>query len=158
MEECKIEIGDLIVRLRKGVKLSQERLALEAGVDRRYLSDIENNRRNPSLGIISKLASYFHLSLSQFFSLAETPIRTLDEIKEILCDAGYEESVVFENPDFATAFVGVSNHGQAVYSYSLMVASLIEEGMEQEEAMEFIDYNTVRALPYMGENAPIVLY
>ena len=32
------------------------------------------------------------------------------------------------------------------------------DGMEYEEAMEFIDYNTVRACTYMGEQAPIILY
>jgi len=32
-----------------------------------------------------------------------------------------------------------------------------EDGMTEEEAMEFIDYNTIRALPYY-ESAPIILY
>ena len=40
-----------------------------------------------------------------------------------------------------------------------MIEHLMEtDGMEYEEAMEFIDYNTVRACPYMGEQAPIILY
>lgn len=30
--------------------------------------------------------------------------------------------------------------------------------MEIEEAQEFIDYNTVRALPYMGDKRPIIVY
>lgn len=32
-----------------------------------------------------------------------------------------------------------------------------EDGMDYDEAAEFIDYNTVRACPYMGERAPIIL-
>lgn len=30
--------------------------------------------------------------------------------------------------------------------------------MTEEEAVEFIDYNTFRAMPYMGEKAPIVVF
>lgn len=33
-----------------------------------------------------------------------------------------------------------------------------ESGCTDEEAIEFIDYNTIRALPYYGECAPIVVY
>jgi hypothetical protein len=32
-----------------------------------------------------------------------------------------------------------------------------KDGMTYEEAVEFIDYNTVPACPYMGSNAPIIL-
>ena len=28
----------------------------------------------------------------------------------------------------------------------------------EEEVAEWIDYNTLRALPYMGEDAPLILY
>lgn len=39
-----------------------------------------------------------------------------------------------------------------------MVECLVKaDGMTEEEAMEFIDYNTIRAIPYAGELAPIVL-
>jgi hypothetical protein len=38
-----------------------------------------------------------------------------------------------------------------------MIDCLVEEdGMSYEEAMEFIDYNTIRALPYYP-NGPIIL-
>ena len=32
-----------------------------------------------------------------------------------------------------------------------------KDGMDREEAMEFIDFNTVRALPYMGEKPPVIM-
>lgn len=31
------------------------------------------------------------------------------------------------------------------------------DGMSEEEAIEFIEYNTIRAIPYMGEKSPIIL-
>ena len=32
------------------------------------------------------------------------------------------------------------------------------EGLNYEEAAEWIEYNTIRALPYFGEDAPIIIY
>lgn len=40
-----------------------------------------------------------------------------------------------------------------------MVVSLQEEdGMEEMDAIEFIEYNTIRAIPYIGHGAPVVFY
>lgn len=49
-------IGYVIIRLRKSKDISQEKLALAANVDRRYMSDIENGRRNISVEMLSKIA------------------------------------------------------------------------------------------------------
>jgi hypothetical protein len=39
-----------------------------------------------------------------------------------------------------------------------MVECLItEDNMTYEEAAEFIDYNTVRSLPYVGDKGPIII-
>ena len=49
--------------------------------------------------------------------------------------------------------------GHVVYSYEKCVQCLVErDDMSEEEAMEWIDYNTIRAIPYMGENRPIMIY
>lgn len=78
------------------------------------------------------------------------------EIKDLICEMGYDEVLLFEDPCYDSAFVGLSEDNRAVYDYDLMVEYLVEnDGMEPEEAMEFIDYNTIRALPYY-ENHPIV--
>ena len=84
---------------------------------------------------------------------------TLEEIKEYLNDHGYEDTLVFESPDYANAFLGTTDDGRAVYDYEKMIQCLVEEdNMEYDEAMEFIDYNTIRAIPYFGSNAPVVMY
>lgn len=83
----------------------------------------------------------------------------LNDLKNGLIENGYEDSVVFENPDYITAVIGVSQDGQVIYEYEKMVEYLIEtDGITEEEAIEFIDYNTIRALPYMGDKQPIILY
>lgn len=80
----------------------------------------------------------------------------LEEVRESLLSEGYEDSILLENPSFSSAIVG-EIEGHVVYSYDLMVEYLtkqyMEEGMTEEEAeteaLEWIDYNTIRAIPYM---------
>ena len=147
------------LRAQKGV--SQERLALETGIGRRYMSDIENGRRNVSLEIVEKIAAYFEMSASELvrrIEQADYPSLTLDGLKNILCERGHDDAVVLESPDYLGAIIGVSDDGRVIYDYEKMAKCLMEtDGMDYEEAMEFIDYNTIRALPYMGKKRPIIL-
>ena len=72
---------------------------------------------------------------------------------------GYEDSIVFENPDYDSAIVGVSDNGEIIYDFDKMVQHLVEhDNMTEEEAADFICYNTIRSLPYVGEGAPIIMY
>ena len=78
--------------------------------------------------------------------------------RDILCITGYEDSVVFENPDYDNAIIGVTTDGQVVYDYDKMIVHLMEvDGMDEADAVDFIDYNTLRSLPYI-DGAPIVMY
>lgn len=78
---------------------------------------------------------------------------------EKLLAAGYEDVVMFENYSYDDALIGVTEDGRAVYDFDRMVIWLVEtEGFTAEEAIEWIEYNTIRALPYMGDDAPIILY
>jgi hypothetical protein len=77
--------------------------------------------------------------------------------REKLVEAGFEECVVFESPDYDNAIIGVTDDGRAVYDMDLMVEHLVEtEGMSEIEAIDFIDYNTIRSLPYV-ENPPVLI-
>ena len=77
---------------------------------------------------------------------------------ERLANADYIDVVIFENPDYDDALIGVTSDHRAVYDFDRMVAFLVgDEGMTAEEAIEFIEYNTIRALPYI-ENAPVIVY
>ena len=83
----------------------------------------------------------------------------LEELKERLIDLGYEDSIVLENPDYTSAVVGVDSNGRVIYDFNLMVDHLVKkDGISSEEAIEFIEYNTMRALPYTGEKCPIIMY
>lgn len=78
---------------------------------------------------------------------------------EKLLDAGYEHVTYLDNYSYDDALIGVSEDGRAIYDYEKMVEWLIGAShMSETEAIEWIDYNTIRALPYMGDKAPIVMY
>lgn len=49
-------LAENVKAARKSLDLSQEALALEAEIDRTYISGIERGKRNPSLDLIAKLA------------------------------------------------------------------------------------------------------
>ena len=61
------QLGMRIVYLRKQKGWSQEDLALEANINKNYICDMENGRRNPSLEIIERLAKAFGISISELF-------------------------------------------------------------------------------------------
>lgn len=67
--------------------------------------------------------------------------------------------ILFESPSYDEAFVGLTMDDRAVYDYDKMVECLItEDNMTYEEAAEFIDYNTVRSLPYVGDKGPVIIH
>lgn len=79
--------------------------------------------------------------------------------EEKLLESGYEGVKFFVNYSYDDALVGVSDDGRAVYDYGKMIEWLMdEEGWSDEEAVEWIEYNTLRALPYLGDGRPIIMY
>ena len=73
-------------------------------------------------------------------------------------DAGHEDVILIENPHYDDALVGVTTDGRAVYDFDKMVAGLMAgEGWSELEAIEWIEYNTIRALPYAGPNGPVIM-
>lgn len=76
--------------------------------------------------------------------------------RDLLVDMGLEDAVCIDGCD--DAIIGTTPDDRLVYSYSKMIDCLmVNDGMDYEEAAEFIDYNTIRSLPYI-ENAPVIMY
>ena len=87
--------------------------------------------------------------------------KDVKELKDLLNELEYKDTVVLENPSYLNAIIGITDDGALCYSYEKMIKCLMEEDkIEQEDAMEFIDYNTIRALPYASSMGvrPIVVY
>ena len=80
-------------------------------------------------------------------------------LTEKLLDAGCEYAPHFVNPDYEDAIIGFTHDGRIVYDYDKMIEYLMDkEGWSDIDAIEWIDYNVIRSIPYMGSNAPIVMY
>ena len=60
-------IGLNIRKYRKQMKLSQVDLAVEVGIDRSYLSEIENGRVNPSVNILYAISDSLDIKVVDLF-------------------------------------------------------------------------------------------
>lgn len=79
--------------------------------------------------------------------------------EERLLYAGYEGVKYLVDYSYDDALIGVSEDGRAIYDYEKMIDWLMnKEGWSDDEAVEWIEYNTLRALPYFGNGAPIIMY
>lgn len=65
-------IGCAIVKLRKEQGISQYNFARKANITFRYLSDIENGKRNVSLQILDKIALALDTKMSAILEIAES--------------------------------------------------------------------------------------
>ena len=86
-------------------------------------------------------------------------METNQERRDLLFELGLEDSVVFEHPDYDSAIIGYdANDSRVIYDFEKMVEHLMRvDDISYEDAVDFINYNTLRALPYAGSNGPIVL-
>ena len=78
--------------------------------------------------------------------------------RELLCELGHENIVLLEPEYLDDAIVGLSHDDRAIYDYDKLVECFMKgDGFTEDEAIEWIDYNTLRALPYQP-NAPIIQF
>lgn len=54
-------------RLRVAKGLAQEALAVDAAVDRTYVSRLERGRENPTVGVLERLAKALDADIAEFF-------------------------------------------------------------------------------------------
>lgn len=80
--------------------------------------------------------------------------------REELLEWGLNDAIVFDNPEYDEAIIGFDISGyRVIYDYNKMVDYLVrKEGISEEEAEDFISYNTIRSCPYMGDKAPIIMW
>lgn len=82
-----------------------------------------------------------------------------NELRDYIAEE-HEEAVIFNVPNYDNAIVGISDDGRVIYDYELMIKELTNDtALTEDEAIQFIDYNTIRTLPYIEENVrPVILY
>ena len=79
--------------------------------------------------------------------------------EEKLLELGYEGVVILQDYSYDDALICVTEDNRAVYDFEKMVSWLMRtEGMTRDDAVEWIEYNAIRSLPYAGEDGPIIMY
>jgi transcriptional regulator with XRE-family HTH domain len=72
--EAEVAFGLVLRALRKQQSLSQEALALKAGLERNYISLLELGHNSASLKTIFKLTAILGISASDFMAMVEKKI------------------------------------------------------------------------------------
>lgn len=84
---------------------------------------------------------------------------SVDELREFLEAQMHEGTTFFENPSFVKAITGITESGQLIYNYDLMIDAAMEEtGWEYDDTVDWIEENTLRTIPYMGAVHPIISF
>ena len=77
------------------------------------------------------------------------------DVRERLDDG----ALVFDNPAYDGSIIGKTFDGRAIYDIEKMADELAtDDNISLEEAIDFIDYNAIRSLPYAGNKAPVVVH
>lgn len=69
------EFGQILRKLRKEAGLTQEKLGMEAGLQRNYVSSLELGEKQPSLSSVFKLAQALKIEASSLIRLVEMNIK-----------------------------------------------------------------------------------
>lgn len=89
----------------------------------------------------------------------KTPEEILEENGYSIEDLEEEETMLFRDPDYHTAIVGVSEDYRVIYDYNKMLDYLVKyENMTYEEAADNISYDTIRSLSYVDGKKPIIMF
>ena len=72
----------------------------------------------------------------------------MSELRDFIAELS-PEALVFDNPSFDSAIIGISCEGAVIYSLDLMCEEFARVNeCDYMEALEFIEYNTVPSTHY----------
>ena len=68
------------------------------------------------------------------------------------------DSIVLDDDSYDNSIIGITLDGRIIYDYDLMVEELMQDDdCSMEEAIDWIEYNTLRAIPYIGNKALVIV-
>ncbi len=65
--DIRVKVGQRIKKFRTDLKLTQEKLAFKAEVDKTYINEVENGKRNISIINLEKVIRALEISFEDFF-------------------------------------------------------------------------------------------
>lgn len=125
-------IGDNIRIIRTDKKLTQQQLANQMGISRSYLSDIENDRKSPSVNTVESLAEKLNISVHYLMTgekaFSDMPVKERDEI--------------FDR-HFGTAEKNFKSYLKKVFDYINIDELSMGEAFYLTSAFEFLRYSDI---------------
>lgn len=122
------------------------------------------NELYQSLSMPVKIVGYDHKidGVEHTFTFGVDYADMTPEFREILSDFGERKLVFLDPPCFDKAIVGLTQdedgNDHVVYAYDALIEVVNQDlSVSIDDAVDFIEHNTIRALGYMGENKPIVI-
>lgn len=72
-------------------------------------------------------------------------------------DLEIDNLIIFDNHAYDRSIIGIADD-RLVYDYDKMVEEYMEdEGCDEADAEEWIQYNTIRSIPYIKGNKPLII-
>ncbi len=67
-------------------------------------------------------------------------------------------AVILDDSSYDNSIIGTTIDGGVIYSLERMVEEYMSDNdCTEEEALDWIDYNTVRAIPYLPDPKPMIV-
>lgn len=131
------------------MKISKMELTSDSGKTHAIVENPEEFKK-AGIDIVEEMKTIMEQQEKQ-----ESPTNCIDELTSINEDLIYLGG---KPEQYADAIIGITYDGNhVIYSVEKFAECLVNEGMSYLEAADWISYNTARAIPYMGEYAPILM-
>lgn len=117
-------MGKNIKKIRTNKKLNQEEFAKMIGISRTYLSDLENDRKSPSIDTVNKIADSLHISSVFLLSDSDLDIFNLSDISAMTSD---EYSILHDKTffnEFKTSLSVLNSKKTSAKEVQLLLASI----------------------------------
>lgn len=83
----------------------------------------------------------------------------MSTIVDTILDLGFDDAIIFTDPSYEDAIIGISLDGNVIYDYDKMIKYLIDKNhMTYDDAVEWIDYNVISQLLYVDKKLPIIIH
>ncbi len=83
----------------------------------------------------------------------------MSTIVDTILDLGFDDAIIFTDPSYEDAIIGISLDGNVIYDYDKMIKYLMDKNhMTYDDAVEWIDYNVISQLLYIDKKLPIIIH
>ena len=136
-----------LLRIKKG--LSQEQLADDCGLDRTYITYVENGKKNITVETLYKLTKALDISLSEFFLIDESKIQIKKKVKLDLSLSDLVVDKIYTNLELSSIFSCSTQGGMRVCKKNKTI-TLINQEYGKEKPYSDSKINADKTFVYTG--------